>query len=209
MSMFNKKGLIKFSALLMAALVILAVTVVVFQYKQVDYIFNGKMVAATVVEDLGGDKVKVVYASDGGEEVFAKAVVKQNIAKGDKLNLYYSKKHTDVLYQIPSRSMIIMFDVVLLFVEFLGWSLVMRMLKKLRKYKKLEKKGVKTQATITSVKNTSGVLGADIEFTDAAGNKRSTVYYPTSDIPNVGENLDIIYYIKRTGKIVFIVPKDE
>lgn len=212
--MFNRRTLIKLAAALMAALIILAAGVVIFQYKQADYIFHGKMVAATVLETKDGEEdgskdVKVIYLNDSGEEIYAKAVLKEKAKAGDKLNLFVTKKHTDVLYQIPSRSMIVMFDAVLLFVEFLGWSMVMRLLRKLRKYKKLEKKGIKAQATITAVKNTSGVLGADIEFTDSEGGRRTTVYYPTSDIPAVGDKLDIIYYIKKTGKIVFLVPKDE
>lgn len=211
--MFNKKGLLKILSMLIALLVIMAIGVLIFQYKQVDYIFRGTPVAATVVDsgkhERGSKRVSVVYINDSGEEVTAQAVLKDKAKVGDRLNLLVTQKHKEMLYQIPSRGAIIIFDAAFLLLEFLGWSFVMRLFRKLKKYKKLEKKGSKVVAEITGVKNTSGVLGADIEFVDAKGIKRETVYYPVSDIPAVGDKLEIVYYIKRTGKIVFLVPKDE
>ena len=210
--MFNKKGLLKTIAMLMAVLIIMAVLVAVFQYKQADYIFRGSVVAATVVDghsDNGSKAVDVVYINDDGEEVYAKAVLKQRAKTGDRLNLLVTDRHTDVLYQIPSRGAIVAFDMALLLMEFIGWSFVMRLMRRLKKYKKLEKKGKKATATITSVKNTSGVLEADIEFCDSEGAKRTAIYCPDSDIPEAGDKLEIVYYIKRTGKIVYLVPKDE
>lgn len=210
--MFNKKGLLKIISMLIALLVIMAAAVAAFQYKQADYIFRGTLVAATVVDghgENGSKSVDVVYINDTGEEILAKAVLKEKARTGDRLNLLVTDKHTDVLYQIPSRGAIVMFDATLLLLEILGWSFVMRLFRKLRKYKKLEKKGKRAVAAITSVQNTSGVLEADIAFEDDGGTKRTTVYYPSSDIPSVGDKLEIVYYIKRTGKIVFLVTKDE
>lgn len=210
--MFNKKGLLKTIAMLMAVLIIMAVLVAIFQYKQADYIFRGSVVAATVVDghsDSGSKVVDVVYINDDGEETSAKAVLKQRAKTGDRLNLIVTDRHTDVLYQIPSRGAIVAFDMALLLMEFIGWSFVMRLMRRLKKYKKLEKKGQKATATITSLKNTSGVLEADIEFSDGNGTKRTVVYCPDSDIPDIGDKLEIVYYIKRTGKVVYLVPKDE
>lgn len=210
--MFNKKGIIKAIAMFIAVLVMMAVAVAAIQYKQADYIFRGTLVPATVIgtrDENGSKRVEVVYISDSGEEITAKAVLKEKAKTGDRLNLLATDKHTDVLYQIPSRGAIVMFDLAFLLMEFLGWSFVMKLFRKLRKYKKLEKKGIKAEAIITGVKNTSGVLEADIEFVDDKGKKRTAVYCPESDIPSVGDELDIIYYIKRTGKIVYLVPKDE
>lgn len=210
--MFNKKGLLKIISMLIALLVIMVAGVAAFQYKQADYIFRGTLVAATVVDahrEDGSKSVDVVYINDTGEEIFAKAVLKEKAKTGDRLNLLVTDKHADVLYQIPSRGAIVMFDAALLLLEILGWSFVMKLFRKLRKYKKLEKKGKRAVAAITSVQNTSGVLEADIEFEDDGGTKRTTVYYPSSDIPAVGDKLEIVYYIKRTGKVVFLVTKDE
>ncbi len=206
----NKKSLLKAVSLLITVLMLMFVLVILAQYKQLDYIISGKTVAATVTEIGGGtEKAKVIYINQQGDEVNATAILKESAEVGDNIYLLMSKRHADVLYQIPSRAMIIVFDLAFVMCEVIGWMFVMKLLRKLKKYKKLEKKGIKTSADITAVKNTSGILGADIEFVDQSGNKRTTVYYPTSDIPSAGDKIEIIYYIKRTGKIVFIVPKDE
>ncbi len=206
----NKKGLLRAVSLLITVLTLMFVLVMLAQYKQLDYIISGKTVAATVTETGDGTgKAKVIYINRKGDEVNATAILKESAEVGDNIYLVMSKRHADVLYQIPSRAMIIVFDLAFVMCEIIGWLFVMKLLRKLKKYKKLEKKGIKTVADIIAVKNTSGILGADIEFVDQSGNKRTTVYYPTSDIPSAGDKIDIIYYIKRTGKIVFIVPKDE
>lgn len=210
--MTNKKGLIKLTALLSAFLIMLAIVVISLQYKQVEYIFAGEAVSATVTSANGkgnNQRVKVSYIDDDGTEVIADANLKKEAEVGDKVNVIASNRKPNVVYQVPSRHMILMFDIVFLFLEFLGWLAVVYFLKKLKKYKKLAKKGKKATAVIKSVKNTSGALEADIEFVDDGGTKRSTVYYPISDIPEAGEQLDIVYYVKRTGKIVFMVPSEE
>lgn len=209
--MTNRKGLLKLTVLLSAFLLAIAVTVIVLQYRQVEYIFSGESVSAYVVSvDENNPKSAVVsYIDENGDAVEAKATLKKNAYEGNKVNVIVSKRHPDTVYQIPSRHVIMMFDVVFLFFEFCGWLIVIKLLRKLKKYKKLDKKGKKAVATILSVKNTSGVLGADIEFIDNEGTKRKTVYYPESDIPEAGDKVDIVYYVKRTGKVVFMVPNEE
>ncbi len=210
--MTNKKGLIKITALLSAFLIMLAIVVIALQYKQVAYIFAGDAVSATVTLAEGegnNQRVEVSYIDDDGTEVIAKAKLKNEAEVGDKVNVITSNRKPDMVYQVPSRHMILMFDIVFLFLEFLGWLAVVRFLKKLKKYKKLARKGKTATAVIKSVKNTSGALEADIEFTDNVGTKRSTIYYPISDIPEAGEELEIVYYVKKTGKIVFMVPSEE
>lgn len=206
----NRKGLTKAVALLIAALVATFVLVVLIQHRQVEYIFSGNTVAATVVQvdEKDAKKAEVTYISKDGEQLEGTAVLKQSAEAGESIYLVVGR-NDDKLFQIPNKAAIMVFDVAFLLCEFLGWAFAMRLLKKLRRYKKLERKGIKTTAEITSVKNTSGVLGADIVFFDGEGNKRTTVYYPESDIPSVGDKIDIVYYIKNTGKIVFIVPGDE
>lgn len=209
--MTNRKGLLKLTVLLSAFLLAIAVTVIVLQYRQVEYIFSGESVSAYVVSvDENNPKNAIVsYIDENGDAVEAKATLKKNAYEGSKVNVIVSKRHPDTVYQIPSRHVIMMFDVVFLFFEFCGWLIVIKLLRKLKKYKKLDKKGKKAVATILSVKNTSGVLGADIEFIDNEGTKRKTVYYPESDIPEAGDKVDIVYYVKRTGKVVFMVPNEE
>lgn len=210
--MTNRKGLIKLVVLLSAFLLAIAVTVIILQYRQIEYIFRGESVSATVLTtDKNGDtkRAEVSYIDDDGNSITADAVLKKPVGVGEKVNVVVSKHRPKTVYQIPSRHMIMMFDVVFLFFEFCGWLIVLKLLRKLRKYKKLDKKGKRAIATITSVKNTSGVLGADIEFIDNEGTKRKTVYYPESDIPEAGDKIEIVYYVKRTGKIVFMVPIEE
>lgn len=209
--MTNRKGLMKLTVLLSAFLLAIAVTVIVLQYRQLEYIFRGESVSATVVSVSDKDQKRAVvsYIDENGDSVEAKATLKKQAAEGDKVNVIVSKRHPETVYQIPSRHMIMMFDIVFLFFEFCGWLIVIKLMRKLKKYKKLDKKGKKAIATVLSVKNTSGVLGADIEFVDDEGTKRKTVYYPESDIPEAGDKIDIVYYIKRTGKVVFMVPNEE
>lgn len=211
--MTNKKGTLKAMVLLACFLTVLAVVVIVLQYRQVEYIFSGESVVATV-ENVNNNNSKskytVSYVDRDGETVEASAVLKSDDVKaGDKVNVVVIKRVPEKVYEIPSRHMMLMFDIAFLLFEFIGWLGVVKLLRKLKKYKKLSKKGKKATATVTSVKNTSGILGADISFEDSEGTARSTVYYPDSDIPQVGDKLDIVYYIKKTGKIVFMVPKDE
>lgn len=211
--MTNKKGTQKAMVLLACFLTVLAVVVIVLQYRQVEYIFSGESVVATVESvDNHNNKTKytVSYIDSDGETVEASAVLKSDDVKvGDNVNVVVIKRHPEKVYEIPSRHMMLMFDIAFLLFEFFGWLGVVKLLRKLKKYKKLSKKGKKATATVTAVKNTSGILGADISFEDSEGTARSTVYYPASDIPQVGDKLDIVYYIKKTGKIVFMVPKDE
>lgn len=211
--MTNKKGTLKAMVLLACFLTVLAVVVIVLQYRQVEYIFSGESVVATV-ENVNNNNSKskytVSYVDRDGETVEASAVLKSDDVKaGDKVNVVVIKRVPEKVYEIPSRHMMLMFDIAFLLFEFIGWLGVVKLLRKLKKYKKLSKKGKKATATVTSVKNTSGILGADISFEDSEGTARSTVYYPDSDIPQVGDKLDIVYYVKKTGKIVFMVPKDE
>lgn len=211
--MTNKKGTFRATVLLASFLVALAVVVIVLQYKQVEYIFGGESVVATVEavsDNDSNDDITVTYINKDGETITATANLKtKDVAVGDKVNVIVIKRTPEKVFEIPSRHMMLMFDIAFLLFEFFGWLGVVKLLRKLKKYKKLAKKGKKTTATVTAVKNTSGILGADISFTDSEGAEKKTVYYPDSDIPQVGDKLDIIYYIKRTGKVVFMVPKDE
>lgn len=211
--MTNKKGTLRALVLFASFLTVLAVVVIILQYRQVEYIFSGESVVATI-EDIkrGGrdDKYTVSYVNGDGETITATANLKNDdVEEGDKVNVVVIKRNPEKVFEIPSRHMMLMFDIAFLLFEFIGWLGVIKLLRKLKKYKKISKKGKKATATVTAVKNTSGILGADISFEDSEGTARSTVYYPISDIPQVGDKLDIVYYIKKTGKIVFMVPKDE